>query len=157
MTEFSNTPVEARKLWVDALRSGYYKQGKDFLCTVNVQTEEHSYCCLGVACELFMYHESAGALLSRNAEDTDITEEKSAIAIRYDDTAEVAPNIVKEWLGLKNQVGGYSDENGVDTLSKSGIKLSLATLNDKGYTFEAIADIIESPEFLASGTAEFIS
>lgn len=33
--------------WIDALRSGDYKQGRGALCS-----DKNKYCCLGVACEL---------------------------------------------------------------------------------------------------------
>ena len=41
------TTEEARKKWVEALRSGKYKQSIQFLHS------EEGYCCLGVACDLF--------------------------------------------------------------------------------------------------------
>lgn len=34
------------KVWLEALRSGAYKQGKNFLY------KDENYCCLGVACEI---------------------------------------------------------------------------------------------------------
>lgn len=37
---------EIKEKWVQALRSGEYKQGKFALCSSN------SYCCLGVLCDL---------------------------------------------------------------------------------------------------------
>ena len=39
---------EKKKRWVEALRSGGYRQGKSRLC------KDDSYCCLGVACDLFV-------------------------------------------------------------------------------------------------------
>lgn len=41
------TPKEVRQLWVKALRSGEYKQGKECLKTV-----DGKYCCLGVLTDL---------------------------------------------------------------------------------------------------------
>lgn len=38
---------EVKKLWVEALRSGNFKQGRGFL-----QPTEDKYCCLGVLCRL---------------------------------------------------------------------------------------------------------
>lgn len=37
---------DIKKLWVDALRSGKYKQGKNLL------KKEDCFCCLGVLCEI---------------------------------------------------------------------------------------------------------
>lgn len=36
--------------WVEALRSGKYKQGRDALCTA--KNAENFYCCLGVLCDV---------------------------------------------------------------------------------------------------------
>ena len=42
---------EIKKQWVDALRSGKYKQYKGALRGIN-KNGDTSYCCLGVLCEL---------------------------------------------------------------------------------------------------------
>lgn len=36
-----------KQKWIDALRSGKYKQGKSYL-----KTKDGKYCCLGVLCEI---------------------------------------------------------------------------------------------------------
>lgn len=41
---------ELKKLWVEALRSGEYKQTQDQLC--HKDGNDYSYCCLGVLCEV---------------------------------------------------------------------------------------------------------
>jgi hypothetical protein len=41
-----------RKLWIDALRSGYYTQGSTYLAQKNGNNGLWSHCCFGVACEL---------------------------------------------------------------------------------------------------------
>lgn len=41
-------PPKFKEKWVAALRSGKYKQGKDFL----YNKDEDTYCCLGVACKV---------------------------------------------------------------------------------------------------------
>ena len=46
------TQKEAIRLWVDALRSGEYKQGKEVLHNI----KNNTFCCLGVACEVLMQH-----------------------------------------------------------------------------------------------------
>ena len=38
---------ELRTAWLEALRSGKYKQGRDKLCNL-----QNQYCCLGVLCEV---------------------------------------------------------------------------------------------------------
>lgn len=37
---------ELKSKWVDALRSGKYKQGRGYLC------RDDAYCCLGVLCDI---------------------------------------------------------------------------------------------------------
>ena len=43
--------TENQKLWVEALRSGKYLQGKERL--VQKDGPNITYCCLGVACKLY--------------------------------------------------------------------------------------------------------
>lgn len=44
--------AEEKRLWLEALRSGKYKQTKGTLGRKNLDGSA-SYCCLGVACEVF--------------------------------------------------------------------------------------------------------
>lgn len=46
-----------QKIWVEALRSGQYKQGRDFLC------QDNHYCCLGVANDVFNLQETSNSYL----------------------------------------------------------------------------------------------
>lgn len=43
---------EAMAEWIEALRSGHFKQTRQILITIDRNTEEMSYCCLGVLCEV---------------------------------------------------------------------------------------------------------
>lgn len=110
-----------RKLWIDALRSGLYQQ------TVGHLNQGDNYCCLGVACEV--YQQEVG----------DLTIVRSAIdGIRsYDGDPKLLPEKVRKWLGLTANDGAYEEG-------------SLVSLNDsRGYSFEDIADLIETdPEGL---------
>lgn len=110
------------KKWVAALRSGYYKQGKGYLC------KDNHYCCLGVACELFI--ESGGELDK---------EEISPGTFAYEEYPTTLPEKVKDWLGL----APYSNVR----LNFYG---DLVRMNDEdGKSFTEIADFIESePEGL---------
>jgi len=110
---------ELRKKWVEALRSGQYKQ------TVGVLYDGTGYCCLGVACKVMgvepetrnnnFYFDDQNSVLSINAADK---------------------------LGLKDCNGEF----GTDDTILTG---SLTTMNDDGMTFEQIADMIEyEPEGL---------
>lgn len=47
------TPEELRALWIEALRSGKYEQTQGLLRrTAWLDQSVHSFCCLGVACDL---------------------------------------------------------------------------------------------------------
>lgn len=44
---------EVKQRWLDALRSGKYKQGKRYLRAASKQNHDsYAYCCLGVLCDL---------------------------------------------------------------------------------------------------------
>ncbi|SRR6266404_5786977 len=109
---------ESVKLWIEALRSGKYRQGKGQL---NVK---ESMCCLGVACELFIQN---GGTLSREVIHGD--------DVRYGGDDYYTPKAVKEWLGLRDQRGDFG---GVFEGK------SLSSMNDNGQSFAQIADLIES-------------
>ena len=106
-----------RHLWVDALRSGKYKQAKEAL-----KTTTGAMCCLGVLCEL------AG-----------VEWEKSGVGrkiLPVDATAHVATRQAMEFVGLRKPSGDFTNEIWGLT--------SLADLNDDGKRFKTIANIIES-------------
>lgn len=112
-----------QKLWVEALRSGKYKQAVGVL-----ESTSGGFCCLGVACKVAEEHgvevvyDKLGGTLHGNQ-------------LGYQRN-------VQEWLGLINGDGYPSDKLNVDP------SLTLSSLNDSGATFEEIADIIEQhPEW----------
>ena len=113
---------ENRKKWVAALRSGEYKQGNGYLCKMNGQGE-FRFCCLGVLCEI------AGA-----QKNDELHGEKKVI-ISYGtgafESAACAPREAMDFVGLDDEFGSFGAE-------------SLSKLNDTGFNFEQIADIIES-------------
>lgn len=93
--------------WINALRSGEYKQGTDLLHN----KKDNTYCCLGVLNCLYPNLEL----------DTALSNSKSY---------EILPGAYK--IGLNSPLGH---------LPNSGT--NLAQLNDAGYTFDEIADIIQ--------------
>jgi hypothetical protein len=119
---------ENAKAWVAALRSGDYKQGREVL------RDGDEFCCLGVACDLAV---KAGLPI-------DVHNEYAVAS--YNENTGTLPNIVRRWLGLTTDTGGYWDK-----AIGSG---SLAALNDdRGYDFEQIADVIEQePDGLFTGS-----
>ena len=84
------TPNKERiKLWVEALRSGKYQQGRRALRTL-----DNKYCCLGVACEV--YREQTG--------DGDWREADEYVSFHPSEgnkgTA-LLPSAVQKWFGLR--------------------------------------------------------
>ena len=104
--------------WVEALESGKYKQGDQYLCVGD------RYCCLGVACEL------AGV-------------EKTVIhgITRFDGWSTVLPNDVMREYGFKGDTGPNGEYFKGDTGEEYR---SLASMNDNGMTFQEIADAVRA-------------
>ena len=110
--------------WVEALESGEYEQGRTEL------HEGEKFCCLGVACELFI--QAGGELPIRLMESTTV----------YANHVSTLPWVVRDWLGLDSILGVFHAERLDDCRS-------LASLNDRGVSFEEIAKFIRSePEGL---------
>lgn len=110
--------ANARK-WLVALRSGQYKQTTEKLC------RNGAYCCLGVACDLYI--KDGGALSVRGNEDGSLS---------FDGADGGLPDKVQKWLGLTSYLGNLGSKN-------------LATLNDKtGLNFLQIADVVEGAQDL---------
>lgn len=106
--------TEIKKLWVDALRSGEYKQGKGRL------KDEDKFCCLGVLCDLH-----AKTVECRTWDNNE-----------YNGKEYLPPSEVLEWAQLDDRLPILKSTtlNGV----------SLSTMNDiRGYDFNQIAAIIE--------------
>lgn len=82
--KFKLSQAEARKKWVEALRSGEYAQGEKCLFS------NGRYCCLGVACEVF-----------RKEEFDDREPIEGGTLCSY-------PNVQK-WLGLYGPNGRYGN------------------------------------------------
>lgn len=102
---------EQAQTWANALRSGEYKQ------TVKQLQDDNGYCCLGVACKLFIPEQKQQFVENTN--------------ILFGLTPNNQPN-VPEWLRYLNGIFHRKTDQ------------FLTLLNDKeGFTFDEIADIIE--------------
>lgn len=120
---------EIKALWIDALRSGEYQQGREYL------NSEKGFCCLGVLCDLAI---KAG-VINDWEEGPDLSphgEEEMIVVKRVAGSASTLPAEVHDWAGFR-----YGDQFGM--LGLVGDGTSLAALNDHGSTFAEIADIIE--------------
>jgi hypothetical protein len=113
--------LDLRKKWVDALRSGDYKQGKHYL-----RSGDDSFCCLGVLCDIMGLPTS-----KQDGQGPYAYESKGG---NY--TAYLSPTIIEQ-VGLNNVTG------------RINTGASLANMNDAGSSFEDIAAVIEAaPEGL---------
>lgn len=108
---------EIKQKWVDALRSGQYKQGR-----FNLRLTKNSFCCLGVLCELHRKEHKKRWGVNKNKEYT------------YYANNGTLPEEVLAWVGLEP----YDDVVHIRKINKP-----LTRLNDEGSTFEEIADVIE--------------
>jgi hypothetical protein len=121
---------EIKALWIEALRSGEYQQGKDQL-----KSAEGKYCCLGVLCDLAR-KEGLGEWRPNSDGFGAPTGGNEFVASRDELDARWSslPTAVADWAGTSHDpvvFGGLSTS-------------SLANLNDTGMSFEDIADVIES-------------
>ncbi len=119
-----NPDVKAK--WVEALRSGEYKQGFGILATANPQSSAKWFCCLGVLCDLAVKDGLTIAVEKDNC-------------ITYGGEVLILPDAVIEWAGLEP----YGVNVGI--IDQDGEMLgTLVHYNDgMRMPFREIADIIE--------------
>ena len=106
---------EIKKQWVEALRSGTYKQGKGQLC----YTEDH-FCCLGVLCDIS--GRGKWTTGKYGASGYSVNKKKSE--------KDLLPPQIVTWAGLNSSDPVVSN-------------MTLSEMNDSGFTFDEIADNIE--------------
>ena len=115
----TETQIEARRLWVEALRDDTNKQ-----TTGRLGDAKDGYCCLGLACEVAV---------------------QNGVIEEYTPNNPLPPQAVVDWLGLKEHAGMTvlnSIEEGYENDT-----VPLTTLNDNAnyrFTFNQIADVIEA-------------
>ena len=113
---------EARALWVKALRSGEYKQA------IGQLRREGSYCCLGVACDLYGKHALKG--------DRWEPYKDSPLSYTFLGQGGALPRQVVKWLGLKRSCTFGQLKDGTTLMQMN---------DDPEYKegFNGIADLIE--------------
>lgn len=124
---------EVKRRWVEALRSGEYRQGAGRLGS-RVGEEKPKYCCLGVLCEVAK--DRLGDIPMYWA-DRDFSV-GSVLHVDYEGSY---PSLrVAKALGLSGAWGEFPEGTpyGLDESDDH-----LARLNDDGFTFSQIADLIE--------------
>lgn len=146
-------PKLARQ-WAEALRSGAYKQGRNFLHQLPPTGAEH--CCLGVLCRLAI-DDGVDVLVSTKRDNN-----YDWPFVAYNGNDGLPPNDVLQWAGFNpdpnvrvSVIVGlpyWYDEEMTITFVKppddgeefrpAKLSLSFAGMNDGGFTFDQIADMI---------------
>lgn len=127
-----------RDKWVAALRGGEFQQTQACL------RDSYGYCCLGVAAELA-------------AREGVIEGVPGHSAWRYDGHPTALTSAVQSWLGIGSSVGLLRETGSLSNLTFTAEEIgSLSSLNDAAnYTFEQIADVIESDYVLLEGEGDY--
>lgn len=113
--KFPKMNKQVKALWLKALRSGEYAQGRERLLTEE-ENGEHSFCCLGVLCDL--YSRETGYQWEKRSHSWN-----GNVSFKYCDT--MPPSEVDSWSGLDS----YAEDH-------------LASMNDGGKSFKVIANWI---------------
>ena len=106
------------EMWVAALHSDRFEQGKGALA----DSTRAKHCCMGVLCEL--------AIQNGISVEVGLTSDGE---MAYGGKTAFPPREVRKWAGLRTknaQIHGASED-------------SLTLMNDKGFSFAEIADIIK--------------
>ena len=120
-----------KQKWVEALRSGKYRQAKQRL-----HLEDGSMCCLGVLCDLYIKEHPNAEWEKREHAKIDVDGKQLACYELFQDSS-ILPYTVSTWAGLKNN----SHNPYVNYKGKSKV---LTEMNDKlDCDFNTIADAIE--------------
>ena len=127
---------EIKQKWVNALRSGEYKQSsRGFLCV----TSEYGagYCCLGVLCDLYVKeHNKEWA-----KEYKEWTKRYNGRILDFEGEDQYPPQSVVEWAGLPDKNPSIEFSGEIDDCEFEDPELS--ELNDEGISFNTIAGLIE--------------
>lgn len=147
---------EVKAAWVLNLRSGEFAQGRNAL-----KTESGRYCCLGVLCEQAYREGKTEHWEAENADSDAFYGDEQAHFQDPDDeygSWATLPNNVQEWAALKERdpfVRVPTDHPRYEHTSLTPVEWDettrtylhkgarLSQLNDEGWTFEEIADLIE--------------
>jgi hypothetical protein len=123
---------ELKEKWVAALRGGDYKQGRNALRKTNdLYSDRKEYCCLGVLCEISETGkwDEMGYYLVPQPISGSVSTSKNFL-----------PTALLKELGIEFNNGKFCIGEKYDKYINY---FSLAELNDAGFTFDQIADVIE--------------
>lgn len=127
---------EAKRLWLEALRSGKFKQVTEAL------KKNDGFCCLGVLCDVAIKHGVDGYWDTDDGSDIYVYPKYGDAWIGREEGT--LPPPVREWAGLGDIYGDNPDVSIVSEVTGETRKYHLSALNDdEGYTFEQIADLVD--------------
>ena len=98
---------EVADIWVKALTSKKYKQGKEFLCRVE-NNGDKSFCCLGVLTDLYQQDR---AKKKKKKLSVDFDKDIGQSVIAFDGVSELLSPSVMQWAGMKHSDGTHCDEH----------------------------------------------
>lgn len=118
---------------IAALRSGKYRQTHSVLCRLN---GEYSFCCLGVACIVNHPNLTMAKLWPKSSNMDNICYFMDDHAFQVPPEDEILSWIIEQGPNLCGDINiGIKD--------KEYNNITLTSLNDRGCTFDQIADVIE--------------
>jgi hypothetical protein len=118
---------EIKQKWIDALRSGKYKQGRGYL-----RTSRDEYCCLGVLCDLYS-KENPSIQWEPFSDNTELYSFNGLVA--------VPPYCVNDWCDQEELNIDITQE---ECMHDPRDTVALAGINDmQSSNFNMIADLIE--------------
>jgi len=136
--------------WLSALRSGEYKQGQGKLAKV-AKSGEKQYCCLGVLCDIAVRNKVPGLSAEQRGGSDVITftgpggaNDRSMPPIPFKDWAKLPtrdPIIPISAVHAHQAANPSAPRHGAN--DKPTEWTTLASLNDRGFSFAFIADLIE--------------
>jgi len=114
---------KTRKAWVKALRSENYTQGQSMLLTLGGE-----HCCLGVLCDVIGMKPRLKRIRVTNGD----------MMYYFGNHCDFTPYKAMQSVGLRSSDGSWEPDDEEDQTP------SLSHINDNGFSFNDIADIIES-------------
>ena len=131
----SKMNTEVKQKWIGALRSGKYEQGSEKLRSVT------GYCCLGVLCDIYAQEHNTQWEFRGDEE----INPQSQDYWYFDEHSEFLPESVMNWAELKTHNPTVRvDVEDNDDEDNWYYKDELSDINDSGYDFSQIANIIEA-------------
>jgi hypothetical protein len=116
---------EVKEKWLQALRSGQYQQASAALCAVD-RDGDHAFCCLGVLCEIMGIERKDPWEFEEDGPDT--------LDAIYRDPS---------W---EDDHTGFPEDRWMEEVCglRRGEARDVADMNDRGQSFNQIADYIEA-------------